>query len=872
VFNIFHQKLMRRFEMSRKIFAFVSLLVVLGMVLSACAPTAVTEAPVVETEEPAAPAATEAPAAAPTEAPVTRTGGWVDEIVFTSIDEVPNAVAQLQADQLDVYAYLAEDPETFAAVKEDPSLVYSLSYGSWDSILFNDAEFNNGKLNPFSNPKIREATNWLVDRDYIVQEVLGGLGTPRYVPLVSAFPDYALYADLIRPLEAKYAYNEAKADEVITAEMETMGATKGADGKWMYKDEPVVIIGLIRSEDERQAIGVYFSDQLEKIGFTVDRQIRTRTELAPIWQQGVVENGEFHFYTAGNYWPNLQRDEGQGFLQNFCPDVAGTTTEAAFTCTEELHTAAQALYTNKFKTMEERRELFATALPLSMENSSYMSLVHPVSFFPRKADLTVGSDLSAGIGGSTLWPYTVRWTGKEGGTVRSANSGILTGPWNPIAGNNWNQELNLIYATQDAGALADPYTGLYWPQRLEKATVKVVEGTPINKTLDWVTLETAPEIKVPEDAWVDWNGETQTFITAGEKFPEGLTAKSVTTVTYPADLWTTVKYHDGSPISMADFVLFMITEWDTCDPKSAIYDETNVPNCDTFKSHFKGVKIVSTDPLVIESYDDTVALDAEVQVGLIGGTQPGYSLNWFPTTWLAPLSWHTYVPAYLAESNQEIAFSTNKSTALGVDWTNFIAGPSLEIMKKYLDQAQSESLIPYEPTLGKYITADDVKARYDNLQKWYADHNHFWVGTGPYYIDEVNPVEGSVVAKRFEDYPDLSNKWDRFGEPMIAVVDVTGPAEVSQKGEATFDAYVSFKDEPYKQADISGVTYLLYDAEGGLISNGEATAVADGQYSATLSAEQLAKLPVGSAKIEFIVSSKLVAIPTFAGFEFAVAP
>ncbi len=177
--------------MSRKIFAFVSLLVVLGMVLSACAPTAVTEAPAaVEPEAPAAPAATEAPAAAATEAPVatTRTGGWLDEIVFTSIDEVPNAVAQLQADQLDLYAYLAEDPETFATVKDDPSLAYSNSYGSWDSILFNTAEFNNGKLNPFSNPKIREATNWLVDRDYIVQEVLGGLGTVRYVPLVSAFP------------------------------------------------------------------------------------------------------------------------------------------------------------------------------------------------------------------------------------------------------------------------------------------------------------------------------------------------------------------------------------------------------------------------------------------------------------------------------------------------------------------------------------------------------------------------------------------------------------------------------------------------------------------------------------------------------------
>jgi peptide/nickel transport system substrate-binding protein len=869
-FNIFHQKPMRRFEMSRKIFVFISLLVVLGMVLSACAPAAATEPAVAETEAPSVPA-TQAPAAA-TEAPVatTRTGGWVDEIVFTSIDEVPNAVAQLQAGQLDMYPSQSSDADTYNIVKSDPDLSYSNSYGYWVSILFNDAVFNNGKLNPFSNPKIREATNWLIDRDYIVQEGMGGLGNPRYVPILSAFPDYARYADLARPLEAKYAYNFDKANSVISTELEGMDAVKDANGKWTYKGEPIVIVGLIRSEDEREFIGNYVCDQFEKIGFTCDRQVRTRTELAPIWQQGVPENGEFNFYTGTNYWQNLLRDEGSGFLQNYCPDVAGSTTEAAFTCTDELHTAAQALYTNNFKTMEERRQLFATALPLSLENSSYLPVVDKIGFFPQKAGIVVASDLSAGVSGSTLWPYTVRWADKEGGTVRSANQGILTGPWNPIAGHNWNQEMNLIYATQDLGVFADPYTGLYWPQRLEKADVKVVEGTPITSTLDWVSLEFVPEIKVPSDAWVDWNGETQTFVTAGEKFPDGLTAKSVTTVTYPADLFDKIKYHDGSPLSVADFVLYMITQFDTCDPKSAIYDESNVPNCDTFKSHFKGVKILSTDPLVIETYDDTVSLDAEVQVGNINGSQPGYSLTWFPTAYTGPLAWHTYTPAYLAESNNELAFSTNKSTTLGVEWTNFIAGPSLDIMKKYLDQAQAEDLIPYAPTLGKYITADDAKARYENIQKWYADHHHFWVGTGVYYIDEVNPVEGSVVAKRFEDFPDPSDKWSRFGEPMIAVADVTGPAEASRSGEATFDAYISFKDQPYPQADIDKVSYLLYDGEGGLVLSGDASAVAEGQYSAVLTAEELGKLPAGSAKIEFVVSSKVVAIPTFASAEFVV--
>jgi len=31
-------------------------------------------------------------------------------------------------------------------------------------------EFDNGQLNPFGNKKIREAMNWLVDRDYIARD------------------------------------------------------------------------------------------------------------------------------------------------------------------------------------------------------------------------------------------------------------------------------------------------------------------------------------------------------------------------------------------------------------------------------------------------------------------------------------------------------------------------------------------------------------------------------------------------------------------------------------------------------------------------------------------------------------------------------
>ena len=195
--------------------------------------------------------------------------------------------------------------------------------------------------------------------------------------------------------------------------------------------------------------------------------------------------------------------------------------------------------------------------------------------------------------------------------MRIAQPGILVEPWNPIAGSNW------IYDAMPSGPPGImvrwliPIPGLFWPQRIEKMDVVVKEGLPVAKTLDWVTLNTAASIEVPADAWADWDAVNQKFITVGEKFTETETANAKITVYYPADLFTTVKWHDGSPLTAADFVARMIMTFDTGKADSAIYDEAQVPTLDAFLTHFKGVKIVSTDPLVIETYDDQFYLDAE---------------------------------------------------------------------------------------------------------------------------------------------------------------------------------------------------------------------------------------------------------------------
>jgi peptide/nickel transport system substrate-binding protein len=849
----------------RKMNVVLSMLIVLSMVLAACAPAA--------TDAPAEPVMTEAPEvteeapSAPTEEPMTdRNGAWVDEVIFTEENSAEAAASQLNAGQLDLYAYTVAEAPVFETVKDSPNLSTTQMVGSSVTLMMNPAEFSNGEFNPFSNRKVREAMHWLINRDYIVQEIYKGLARPRFSVLTTVFPDYARYADILRGLEAKYAYDLDKAQAVVAAEMEAMGAEL-VDGKWSFNGEPITLIFVIRTEDNRRPIGDYLATQLENIGFNVDRQFKTRTEASPIWFQSNPADGLWHLYTAGWISPSIDRDEGDQFAAYFTPAGSTGPLWQAYAPVPRLDEVALALLNNNFANLDERRSLFEEALALSMEENYQAWVVDEASFAPFVGGLSVAADLAGGPQGSQIWGQTLRFEGQEGGTVRIAQPGILVEPWNPIAGTNWIYDSFPQRGTSDNAVVSDPFTGLALPQRLERAEVTVQEGLPVFKTLDWISLDTAGEIQVPADAWVDWDAANQTFITAGDKYPDGLSALTKSTVYYPSGMFDSVKWHDGSALSAADFVMNMIMVFDQSYPESEIFDESTVAALDSFLASFRGVRIVSTDPLVIETYSDAYNIDAEI---MISNNQVYPNPTWWPQYAYGEGAWHSIAPGILAETNRELAFTPDKADALSVEWMSLISGPSIEILKKYLDQAAAESYIPYVATLGEFVTAEEAAARYANLDAFYVERGHFWVNTGPFILSGVFPVEGTLTLSRNPDYADNADKWSRFDAAKIAVVEVDGPGQVSSGSEVTFDAFVTFEGEAYPAAEISEVKYLLFNSAGELVASGLADAAGEGQYQVTLDADVTSSLDVGASRLEIIVVPSVVSIASFAPYEFVI--
>ncbi len=859
----------------KKLYALFSLLVVFSMMLAASQPAPTAEA----TDEPAteAPsAATEAPVAA-TEAPVMtdRHGGWLDEIDF-SVVAGDSAISQLQAGTIDFFSFnLASD--VYPAIK-DAGLSSSQSLGGYYGISLNPAVFTDTSvLNPYSNRKIREAVNWLIDRNYINQEIFAGGSLPKLLPITTQLVEYTNLIATARALESKYAYNLEKAKEVIDAEMPGMGATLGSDGKWQFNGAPVTLTFLIRSDGDgtRQPIGDYVSNQLESVGFTVDRQYKTSSEAFPIWQGTAAADGQWHMYTAGYGVSGLGslRDESSNIQQSYLNTSIQASEPYISTVSDpEFQKLGDDLAQGNYDSKEERDAMMARALELSMEDSLFVWVIDQQTYAPYNNNVQVTYDLATGPESTNVGPYNLRLVDQEGGTMKIGTNDLFTQPWNTVAGSNWiwdgfvqrSTTMGTSNINGGGGLMADPYTGLAYPQRIESAELTYKEGLPINHTLDWLNVQTVPQVDVPADAWVDWDATEQRFITAAEKFPDGLTANVKSVVVYPADLYETVKWHDGSPISAGDFVMSMIQGFDPGKPESPIYDESLALSVNAGLVSFKGYRITSIDPLTIESYNDTYYSDAELNVLPLWPQSP-FGLN-------GENSWQVLAISNLAEAAGELAYSSDKADASEIENTSWVGGPSLEILAKYLDQAASESYIPYEPTLGEYITKEEADLRYANFKKWYEDHGHFWVGTGPYYLDKVFTTEKSLVLKNFTDFVDLANRWSEFSEPKRATTVLDGPGQVKAGDEAVFDVAVSFKDEPYPQADIRQVKYILYDATGAVLDVGDATAVGDGQYQVTLGADVTAKLPTGSARLEVAVVPIPVAIPSFTSFDFVAVP
>jgi peptide/nickel transport system substrate-binding protein len=219
---------------------------------------------------------------------------FFDSVKFIQYLDENTALEEVKNGNLDTYYYTIS-PDRLENYQDKKGLQVFDSTGGSYSILINPAESD--EYNPFSNKDIRFALNYLVDRKLIVNELMGGYGSP----IISYYsPSDPEYLTVIEQLETfNFEYNPAFANEIISRALNEEGANKN-ENKWQMNGNPIEVIIFIRSDDPvRKSIGEILAIELEKVGFVVKKDFGDLNKAFVVVYGSNPSDVKWSLYTEG---------------------------------------------------------------------------------------------------------------------------------------------------------------------------------------------------------------------------------------------------------------------------------------------------------------------------------------------------------------------------------------------------------------------------------------------------------------------------------------------------------------------------------------------------------------------------------------------
>jgi len=221
-------------------------------------------------------------------------GTFVDEVKFIQYLDENTALEEVRNGNLDIYFFRVSSDRIESDKAREGIQVFESTGGSY-SMLVNPSVSD--KFNPFSITELRFALNYLIDRNLIVNELIGGYGNT----MISNYGIFSAdYLSIIEELESfHFKYNPALADEIISRELEGAGAEK-IDGLWHYNGKQIEITFFIRSDDPvRKSIGEILSSEFEKIGFKVNKDFGDLNKAFVVVYGSNPADQKWHLYTEG---------------------------------------------------------------------------------------------------------------------------------------------------------------------------------------------------------------------------------------------------------------------------------------------------------------------------------------------------------------------------------------------------------------------------------------------------------------------------------------------------------------------------------------------------------------------------------------------
>ena len=747
-------------------------------------------------------------------------GPATGKVIFSSFG-VDLAPRQIQNGEMDLYLFglkttaardLAEgNPETIRLVEAPASTT---------SLILNPAPDASG-FNPFSVARIRQAVQYLVDRDFIAQSIYQGRAVPMYSHVSPLDYDELTVFETVRAKNVRY--DPGLAQTVIDAEMTAAGASRGGDGKWTFDGRPVQLKFVTRTEDERRDTGDLIRVALENAGFSV---VPAYQEFGPATLAVYASDPiafQWHLYTEGWSRSSPQRYDFGAINQYAAPwlgNMPGWQETGFWQYTnEQLDTVGQRLYRGEFASREERDALYREMTSLAIDESVRIWLVTALQSFPVRTEV---QNLTEDLVGGPKTPLALREASVPGrDELRVGNLWVSTErtTWNPVGGFGDAYSSDINRNIVDPAILSHPFTGQPTPFRVDFA----VETAGPDGTLD-----------VPEDA-VLWDAVADAWA------PVGAGTQATSKVTYDYARLFASPFHHGPTITAADVLYGIAQGFEFAYDEDKVRIETAIGvTSRPLLERFRGYRLVEGDKL--EVYVDYWHFESAY---IADFASPGAA----STPWELAAALDDIV-----FTQRTGAFTDTAAARFSVPWLNLVtetdARAVVRTLRAFLD-ARSVPAGVFELGGETLVTPEDATARYQACIDWFDQTNLLVIGQGPYTLTRYDPPAqfAELTAFRAEGYPFKPGDW-ALGAPQRLGITAQPPATVVLGDAIAVPVTVTGPGE-------LSVTFVLVDpAAGTVVAGGAATpGAAPGQFDVAVGPEVTATLFPSVYQLYLLASS-----------------
>ena len=744
-------------------------------------------------------------------------GTFLDEIKFIQYLDENTALEEVRNGNLDLYYYRISSDRLKDADSRDGLQVFE-STGGYFSILLNPSD--TGEFNPFSIREVRYALNFLVDRNLIVNELLGGYGAP----MISNYGIFSAdYLGIVDVLEAfQFSYNPSLANEIITEQLYDVGAKK-VDGIWHYENEPIVITFFIRSDDPaRKAIGEILSSKLESIGFIVKKEFGDLNKAFVLVYGSNPAEQKWHLYTEGWGSSGFTRYDSVALAQMYSPwfsNMPGNNNPSYWNYKNDfLDEVTQKIYSGEFDTAEERTMLIKKATKEGVDESVRIFLASKVDQYVTN-DNTHGAINALGAGVPSRFTPINLQTLDSSATIGVKQ--IYQGAWNPVAGLTDTYSTQIWYTLFDPSLSGHPFNGKIFPIRT-----------------DWQIETKGHEsvVNVPDDAII-WDSKSKNW----KKVGPGISAVSKATFDLKFGEW-----HHGQKMDMNDVIYstYFLLEWGSeKDENDKTFDSDYSPQAAQTAKTLVGIKPIDED--TIEVYTNYWHFDE------------GEIASW--TSPWSSMPWEIMAAMEQLVVDGKISFSRSESISKNVNWLSLIIPNDARLVQNQLESFKASNFIP--ESISEFNQISDYQiSRYQASVDWIDKYEHAIISNGPFYLDGYSPDSRSITIKSFDsiEYPLTQGIWNKFEQvefPKVESVDIN---ELVQKGTKL--------DIPIETKNSTEIHYFLSNSQGEIIISGIQNVYND-QTIITLENETMKNLPNGPNTLKIFAASDNVLKP----YEFSTS-